>query len=61
VPVLIIAGELGKVDPVGAPESNILACIKGATMQTLPGVGHFSTLEAPREIADAVVPFVRGL
>ncbi|GLQ50889.1 hypothetical protein GCM10010872_23380 [Dyella flava] len=61
VPVLIIAGELDKIDPVGTLKSDVLARIKGATMQTLPGVGHLSPLEAPRDIADAVAEFARGL
>jgi pimeloyl-ACP methyl ester carboxylesterase len=61
VPVLIIAGEHDKVDPVDALKSNVLAHLPEATMQTLPGVGHLSPLEAPHDVAVAIVDFVGDL
>lgn len=61
VPVLIIAGELDKVDPVDTLKSEVLALIAGASMMTLPGIGHLSPLEAPAEVAQAIAEFASGL
>ena len=61
VPVLIVAGELDQVDPLDAMKSEVLARIAGATMQTLPGVGHLSPLEAPADVARAISEFASGL
>jgi pimeloyl-ACP methyl ester carboxylesterase len=61
VPVLIVAGELDKVDPVNAVKAEVLARIAGATMLTLPGTGHLSPLEAPAALAEAIAEFVGQL
>lgn len=61
VPTLIIAGQLDKVDPVDSLKSEVLARIGGASMQTLPGVGHLSPLEAPAEIVKALLEFAGSL
>jgi pimeloyl-ACP methyl ester carboxylesterase len=61
VPVLIVAGELDKVDLVDVLKSEVLARIPGATMQTLPGTGHLLPLESPAPLAEAIVEFVDTL
>jgi pimeloyl-ACP methyl ester carboxylesterase len=61
VPVLIVAGELDKVDLVEALKSEVLARIPGAIMQTLPGTGHLSPLESSALLAEAIAEFIDRL
>jgi len=61
VPVLIVAGELDKVDLVDTLKAEVLARIPGATMQTLPGTGHLSPLESSVPLAEAIAEFVDTL
>ncbi|RDS83542.1 alpha/beta hydrolase [Dyella monticola] len=61
VPVLILAGELDKVDSVDQLKTEVLARIPGATMQTVPGTGHLSPLESPAVLAEAITEFMDGL
>lgn len=61
VPVLILAGELDKVDSVDHLKTEVLARIPGATMQTMPATGHLSPLESPAVLAETITEFVNGL
>ncbi len=61
VPVCVIVGEHDRVDPVDALRQALLPWIPGARLQVLPGVGHLSPLEAPREVAAAIGRFVEAL
>ncbi|WLE61545.1 alpha/beta fold hydrolase [Burkholderia plantarii] len=61
VPVCVIAGEHDRVDPVDTLRRALLPWIPGARLQVLPGVGHLSPLEAPREVAAAIGRFVEAL
>lgn len=58
VPVLVIAGELDKVDRVETLQKELLPRIAGARLQVLPGIGHLSPLEAPEAVAAAIEKFV---
>lgn len=61
VPVLVIAGELDRVDSVATLRTELLARIPHATLQVLPATGHLSPLESPREIATSIRSFIGTL
>ena len=59
VPALVLWGERDDflpVDTVARP----LAKLLGAELRVLPG-GHFTPVDCPREVADALCGFLRGL
>jgi 3-oxoadipate enol-lactonase len=59
-PTLLLAGELDQLCP--AREAAAMhSRIAGSWCQTLPGVGHFSAIEAPAEVAQRVLAFLRSL
>ena len=57
VPVLVIAGELDRVDSLDTLEKELLPRIAGARLVVLPGIGHLSPFEAPAAIAAAIEQF----
>lgn len=61
VPVLIVAGELDRVDPLAVVKSHLLPHYPSARVELLPGKGHLLPVEAPAEIAAAVGAFAAGL
>ncbi len=61
VPVLVISGELDKVDRVETLRAELLPRIAGAHLEVLPGIGHLSPLEAPSAVAAAIRRFVAEL
>jgi 3-oxoadipate enol-lactonase len=61
VPVLVIAGELDKVDSVTTLTTELLSRIPHATLRVLGGTGHLSPLESPGEVATLVSEFIRYL
>lgn len=61
VPVLVISGELDKVDRVETLRAELLSRIFGARLEVLPGIGHLSPLEAPSAVASAIRRFVAEL
>ncbi len=59
-PTLLLAGELDQLCP--AREAAAMhSRIAGSRCETLPGVGHFSAIEAPAEVAQRVLAFLRSL
>ncbi|MGB7756977.1 MAG: alpha/beta fold hydrolase [Salinisphaera sp.] len=58
VPVQVIGGQHDKVDGVDMLRRLVLPSLSGATMQTLPDVGHLIPLEAPQALASAIAEFV---
>ncbi|WP_413734915.1 alpha/beta fold hydrolase [Sodalis sp. RH21] len=61
VPTLVIAGELDRVDSVSTLEIELLMRIPHADMHVLPGTGHLSPLESPRDIAELIGIFLSSL
>jgi pimeloyl-ACP methyl ester carboxylesterase len=61
VPAVVIAGELDKVDPLAVLQAEVLSRIPQATLRVLPGTGHLSPLESPRELAEVIATFVASL
>ena len=61
VPVLVIAGELDRVDRVETLQKELLPRIDGARLHVLPGTGHLSPLEAPSALAAVIRRFVGEL
>ena len=57
VPVVIVAGELDRVDPVAVVQEHIVPRYPLADLRVLPGKGHLLPVEAPAEVASAI----RGL
>jgi len=55
-PTLVIAGEHDQVEPAHVLVENLLPHIPGATMVTIPDVGHLLPLESPGELAAAILP-----
>ena len=59
-PTLLLAGELDQLCP--AHEAAAMhSRIAGSRCETLPGVGHFSAIEAPAEVARRTLAFLRSL
>jgi 3-oxoadipate enol-lactonase len=59
-PTLLLAGELDQLCP--AREAAAMhSRIAGSRCETLPGVGHFSAIESPAEVAQRVLAFLRSL
>lgn len=59
-PTLLLAGELDQLCP--AREAAAMhSRIAGSRCETLPGIGHFSAIEAPAEVAQLVLAFLRSL
>ncbi|HEX8664769.1 MAG TPA: alpha/beta fold hydrolase [Beijerinckiaceae bacterium] len=59
VPTLALVGEEDELTP---PEQarEMAALIPGATLVTVPACGHLSTLERPREVADALAAWLKA-
>ena len=60
VPTLVVWGEADSMVPVERGR-RLAEVIPGARYVGLPGVGHTCQVEAPREFAAAVAPFLDGL
>jgi len=61
LPTVIIGGELDRVDNIAVLKSDLLPLIPQAILHELPGTGHLSPLESPKEIAVIVGEFVEQL
>jgi pimeloyl-ACP methyl ester carboxylesterase len=61
VPVLVVVGDGDQVEREGALRAAFQRLIPQTRFKILPGVGHLSPLEAPRELAGAVEEFLRTL
>src|SRR6266705_3683188 len=60
-PTLIISGEKDQVDPPEMLKAELLPKIPGARFHLIPGVGHLTPLEAPKEVAKAIRDFIRNI
>jgi pimeloyl-ACP methyl ester carboxylesterase len=61
VKTLVISGELDRVDPPSVLRRELLPRIPQATLHLLPGVGHLSPLEAPREVSGLIRTFLNSI
>ncbi|TAQ85635.1 hypothetical protein B7494_g6045 [Chlorociboria aeruginascens] len=61
VPVLVIAGELDKVEPVRRLESEVVKNITHAKMVVIEASGHLIPVEAPLKLALAITDFIERL
>jgi len=60
-PVIVIAGELDRVDSLGLLKSELLSRVPQGVMYKLPGTGHLSMLESPDALALLIQDFCRSL
>jgi pimeloyl-ACP methyl ester carboxylesterase len=60
-PTLVIAGEEDRVDSVDLLKAELLPRIPHAVLNVLPGTGHLSMLESPRELAKIIAEFADAL
>ncbi|MDM0005441.1 alpha/beta hydrolase [Variovorax sp. J22G73] len=60
VPVVIVAGELDRVDPVAVVRDHIAVRYPQAAVHLIPNRGHLLPVEAPREVADILRTFARA-
>ena len=61
VPTLVISGTKDKVDPVETLKRELLPRLSSVILQVLSDVGHLSPLEAPKEVAQQLDSFAKGL
>ncbi len=61
VPVIVISGELDRVDPPEVLRRELLPRIPQAQLHVLPHIGHLSPFEAPYDIADLVKTFALSI
>jgi 3-oxoadipate enol-lactonase len=59
-PTLLLTGELDTLCPPSEAAA-IQASIPGAKLEILPGVGHFSAIEAPKEFAELALAFLDSI
>jgi pimeloyl-ACP methyl ester carboxylesterase len=57
VPVLVLAGEHDRVEPVGVLRDHVVAAIPGARLEVIAGSGHLIPLERPQELGDRIAEF----
>lgn len=58
VPVLVVAGDLDRVEPLERLKSEVVARIVGAEMVVVQGSGHLLPVEAPVKITTYIEEFV---
>ncbi|KAJ3030850.1 hypothetical protein HDV00_008635 [Rhizophlyctis rosea] len=61
VPILVVAGELDKVEPVELVKREVVGKVEGAEVVVVEGVGHLVPLEGSEKLADIVKDFVGKL
>jgi len=57
VPVLVIAGEHDRVEPVAVMRSHVLPALANARLEVIPGSGHLIPLEQPARLAERIAAF----
>ncbi|WP_084531585.1 alpha/beta fold hydrolase [Nocardia miyunensis] len=62
VPVLVVAGEHDRVEPVEVLRANLLPYLDSVDLRVIPGSGHLIPLEAPAALASILqeIPFGTG-
>jgi pimeloyl-ACP methyl ester carboxylesterase len=58
VPALVIVGELDVITPPADAEA-MVAGLADSRLVVLPGAGHLTPIERPREVGEAVLDFLR--
>jgi pimeloyl-ACP methyl ester carboxylesterase len=58
VPTLVIVGELDVITPPADAET-MVAGLADARLVVLPGAGHLTPIERPKEVGEAVLGFLR--
>lgn len=58
VPVLVVAAEKDQTEVLERVRTEVAERIPQATFEVLPGSGHLSPLDAPREVADQILGFL---
>ena len=61
VPILVIAGELDRVDTLEAVNSELMPRLPGSVLHVVPGTGHLSPLESPEVLVRLIDQFAAGL
>ncbi len=61
VPVVIVAGEQDRVDPVSVVKAEIVSRYPAASVHFLPNKGHLLPVEAPQELATLIGEFASTL
>ena len=61
VPVLVIAGELDKIDPIERHQKEVVDNLSIAEMVVVKGSGHLLPVEAPVQVAKHIAEFVSKL
>jgi 3-oxoadipate enol-lactonase len=59
LPVLVVAGQADRLEPVDRLSDEVVGNIQGAEMVIVEGVGHLLPVEAAREVAEFVREFVK--
>jgi pimeloyl-ACP methyl ester carboxylesterase len=57
VPVLVVAADHDKVEPVALMESNVIGLIPGARLRVIADSGHLIPLERPAELSELIAGF----
>jgi len=60
-PVLVLAGDHDKVEPLGVLTEHLLPLIPTASLTVLNDTGHLSPLEVPGQVASHITKFVSQL
>ncbi|WP_239157112.1 alpha/beta fold hydrolase [Actinocatenispora thailandica] len=61
VPVLVVAGEYDRVEPVELMRSHVTDLIPGARLDVIPDAGHLLPLERPDALAERIDTFRKDL
>ncbi|MGI4814174.1 MAG: alpha/beta fold hydrolase [Janthinobacterium lividum] len=61
VPIVIVAGELDRVDPIAVVNAHIVARYPSAPVHFLPNKGHLLPVEAPEDVAAIIGVFAASL
>lgn len=61
VPVLVVAGQCDRVEPVELMRSHVTDLIPGARLDVIPDAGHLLPLERPDALAERIETFWKDL
>ncbi len=61
VPTIVVAGELDRVEGLATLEAEVLPRLPHAVLHRLPGTGHLSMLESPKQMAQIILNFANSL
>lgn len=61
VPTLVISGEQDRVDTPDVLKKELVSRLPQANLRLIPGTGHLSMLESPREVSSLISEFCKVL